>query len=67
MSADGGPCYYIGRDMKSVHAGLGITESDWQSLIEHMTETLDAMRVGAEGQEELLAIFDDLKDDIVEN
>ena len=63
----GGPCYYIGRDMKSVHAGLGITESDWGSLIDHMTETLDAMRVGAEGQGELLAIFDDLKDDIVKN
>src|SRR4051812_40106384 len=25
----GGPCIYIGRDMKTSHAGLGISESDW--------------------------------------
>ena len=29
--ASGGPCYYFGRSMKTVHAGLGITESDSSS------------------------------------
>src|SRR5207245_4653666 len=26
----GGPLYYVGRDMKTSHRGLGITERDWQ-------------------------------------
>src|SRR5436190_17595579 len=29
-NATGGPCVYIGRDMKTSHAGLGITEDDWK-------------------------------------
>ena len=29
-AATGGPCVYIGRDMKSSHQGMGITEADWR-------------------------------------
>src|ERR1044072_5961077 len=25
----GGPCVYTGRDMKTTHAGAGITKADW--------------------------------------
>src|SRR5262245_35151267 len=25
----GGPCFYVGRDLKVVHAGLGITKAEW--------------------------------------
>ena len=39
--ASGGPCYYFGRSMKTVHAGLGITESDWQLTVKHLNATLD--------------------------
>src|ERR1051326_1056730 len=28
-AATGGPCVYTGRDMKTSHAGLGITEAEW--------------------------------------
>src|SRR5262245_54508905 len=28
--AAGGPCLYIGRPLKQTHAGLGISDSDWQ-------------------------------------
>jgi hemoglobin len=31
----GGPCIYIGRDMKTSHAGLGITESEWQANLKY--------------------------------
>ncbi len=27
----GGPCFYIGRDMKTAHAGSGITKADWDT------------------------------------
>jgi hemoglobin len=30
-AATGGPCVYTGRDMKTTHSGLGITNADWDA------------------------------------
>ena len=30
-AATGGPCIYMGRDMKTAHQGLGLTEADWNA------------------------------------
>ncbi len=64
--ATGGPCIYIGRTMKASHAGLGVTESDWQATVKHLVATLDKFKVPQKEQEELLAIASSLKKDIVE-
>lgn len=64
--ATGGPCYYFGRTMKTVHTGLGITESDWQLTVKHLMATLDKFNVPASEREEVLALFASLKRDIVE-
>jgi hemoglobin len=64
--ATGGPCFYIGRTMKASHAGLGITESDWQSTVKHLVATLDKFKVPEKEKGELLAIASSLKADIVE-
>jgi hemoglobin len=29
----GGPCAYIGREMRQVHVGLGITAADWETFM----------------------------------
>ena len=31
----GGPCYYTGRDMKTSHAGLHITETEWEISLDY--------------------------------
>jgi len=36
-SATGGPCLYTGRDMKTAHTGLGITEDDWSAAVNCFT------------------------------
>ena len=64
--ATGGPCIYIGRSMKVSHAGLGITEEDWQLTVQHLVETLDKFKVPDKEKGELLAIASSLKVDIVE-
>ena len=64
--ATGGPCMYIGRPMKAAHAGLGITESDWQTAVKHFVATLDKFKVPQKEKDELLAIVSGLKTDIVE-
>ena len=62
----GGPCIYTGRTMKSSHAGLGITESDWQLTVKHFVATLEKFKVPEKEKGELLAIASSLKSDIVE-
>jgi hemoglobin len=64
--ATGGPCIYIGRPMKTSHAGLGITESDWQLTVKHLVAALDKFNVPEKEKSELLAIASSLKADIVE-
>ena len=65
-AATGGPCYYIGRDMKTVHKGLGIAEADWTASVGHLIASLDKFKVPQKEKDELLGIAASLKKDIVE-
>ncbi|MBL8190914.1 MAG: group 1 truncated hemoglobin [Acidobacteria bacterium] len=65
-AATGGPCIYIGRDMKTVHKGLKITDKDWDASVKHLTATLDKFKVSKKEKEETLGAIASLKKDIVE-
>ena len=65
-AAAGGPCLYTGRDMKTTHAGLGITEDDWNAAAAHLVESLDKFKVPKAEKDDLLAFVVTLKKDIVE-
>jgi hemoglobin len=65
-AATGGPCVYIGRDMKTTHAGLAITEKDWDASVKHLVGTLDKFKVPAKEKDDVLAAVSTLKKDIVE-
>jgi hemoglobin len=65
-AAAGGPCIYTGRDMKTTHKGLGITEEQWNASVRHFTASLDKFSVPAKEKGELLGIIGSLKNDIVE-
>jgi len=62
----GGPCIYVGRTTKVAHAGLGITEADWQKSVTLLVATLDKFKVPAKEKDEVLAAVSTLKKDIVE-
>jgi hemoglobin len=64
--AAGGPCNYTGRDMKTAHAGLGITGEEWDISAKHLVDTLNKFKVGKAEQDELLAVISSLKKDIVD-
>jgi hemoglobin len=64
--AFGGPVIYRGRDMKTSHEGLSISESDWQVFVKHTLATLDKFGVQGKEREEFLAAAASLKGDIVE-
>jgi hemoglobin len=64
-NATGGPCLYTGRDMKTAHTGLGITETDWDSSVKHLVATLDKFKVPEKEKNEVLGAISGLKGDIV--
>jgi hemoglobin len=65
-AATGGPCLYVGRDMKTTHKGMGITGADWDISVKHLVDTLDKFKVPEKEKSELLAAVSALKPDIVE-
>jgi hemoglobin len=64
--ASDGPCNYTGRSMRMSHAGLGITDAEWQAAVAHLTESLDKFHVPKEEKEELLGYVSLLRPDIVQ-
>jgi hemoglobin len=64
--AAGGPVVYTGRDMKTSHAGLGISESDWQVTAGHLIATLEKFNVPEPEKQEVLEFVSSFKGDIVE-
>ena len=63
----GGPCVYIGRDTKTVHAGLAITDAEWDASIKMFKNSLDKFKVAEMEQQEFLDMIGKLKSDIVES
>jgi hemoglobin len=52
--------------MKTAHAGLGITEAEWHTNLQHTSAALEEYGVALRETEEFLAIFQRYKDDMVE-
>jgi hemoglobin len=64
--ASGGPCKYTGRDMKAAHRGMGITNAQFDALVEDLVGALDMLQVAAKEKNELLAVLGPMRRDIVE-
>jgi ketosteroid isomerase-like protein/truncated hemoglobin YjbI len=63
--ATGGPCYYLGRTMRAAHAGMGITDSDWDVAVDHLIEAMMQLKVPDKERDEMLTVAASLKKDIV--
>lgn len=58
--------YYTGRDMKLSHEGMGINESDWAAFMGHLNATLDTFQVPQRERDEVVALIESTKPDLVE-
>jgi hemoglobin len=65
-SSAGGPMYYTGRDMKTLHIGMKLSESDWSALLGHLNDTLEAFQVPQAERDDVVAFIQSTKTDIVE-
>jgi len=61
----GGPCTYTGKDMKTAHAGMGITDAHFNAMGEDMLKTLDKFGVPEREKGELMALLGSMHGDIV--
>jgi hemoglobin len=64
--ATGGPCTYVGRDMKQTHDGMGVTAGEFDALVGDLVATLDEFSVPTAEQDELLGLLAPMREDIVE-
>ena len=62
----GGPCIYSGRDMKTTHAGMKISNGDFGAFVEDLVKALDMFKVPAQEKGELLGLLGPMKKDIVD-
>jgi hemoglobin len=65
-AATGGPCEYTGKDMKTTHKNMKVTEGEFNALVEDLVGALDKFNVPAAEKNELLGILGPLKAQIVE-
>jgi hemoglobin len=63
--ASGGPCKYTGKDMKTAHTGMKVTDADFNALVEDLKASLDQFKVPAKEQGELIGALAPMHDDIV--
>jgi hemoglobin len=63
--ATGGPQKYTGRSMRDSHVDLKITDGEWVAFCNDFQDTLDKFKVPAAEQQELFAIVQSTKTDIV--
>ena len=62
----GGSCKYTGKDMKTAHQGMGVSEADFTALVEDLVAALNKFNVPEAEKNELLGILGPMKADIVE-
>jgi hemoglobin len=62
----GGPLYYTGRDMKTSHRGMKISEPNWAAFLGHLDSTLAVLQVAQAERDDLVAFVQNTKMDMVE-
>jgi hemoglobin len=61
-----GGCSYSGRDMKSSHKDLGVQNTDFNILVEHLQAAMDREKIGFRNQNRFLAKLAPMQRDAVE-
>jgi len=64
-NATGGDCIYTGQPMDVAHAGLKITEDEFNRVAANLVKALDKFKVPEKEKGELLTIIASLKDQVV--
>ena len=61
----GGPCKYAGKDMKTIHADLGISNAQFNALAEDLQTAMEKQGVSSRAQNKMLAKLAPMQHSIV--
>jgi hemoglobin len=64
--ASGGPAKYEGRDMRQVHRGMNIDNSEFDAAVGDLKAAMDRLQIATAEQKELIAILESTRPEIVE-
>jgi hemoglobin len=62
----GGPCQYAGKNMLEAHKGMGITDAQFDAVVEDLKLALDEKGAAEQEKSELFAALAPMRTDIVE-
>lgn len=63
--ATGGPCKYVGLDMKAAHAGMTITKAHFNALVEVLQTSMNQYKVPFDVQLEVLGMLAPMHRDVI--
>ena len=58
--------YYTGRDMKTSHKGMMISDKDWSIFLDHAGATMKALQVPQQECDDVVGFVLSLKEEMVE-
>jgi len=61
----GGPSQYTGKDIKSAHANMHISNPEFDAAMGDLKATLDKLQIANQEQKELLAVVESTREQIV--
>ena len=61
-----GPCKYVGKNMREAHAGIGIGAAEIRVFLDDLRRALEAAKIPAHEQDELLSLLGNFHGEIVE-
>jgi hemoglobin len=64
-AGSGGSETYVGRDMRTAHTGMNISEQEFVAVLDDALMALDKNNVGPQERQEVLAILYSLKNEVV--
>lgn len=64
-ASTGGPCKYTGRSMKDAHAGMGISDGEFNAMLQDLRRALTRHDVPIETQTEVVAALEPMRDEVV--
>ncbi|MDB5302498.1 MAG: globin-like protein [Phycisphaerales bacterium] len=64
--SSGGPAVYEGREMKEAHAGLHITNAEFDASVGDLKASMDKLQVPLKEQKELLALIESTRPQVAE-
>lgn len=64
-AATGGGCAYTGRDMKTAHAHMGVTNAQYNAIAENMYDAWDKNGIPYRVQNKVMAVLATMQRDIV--